>query len=82
MVKLAAAGNVEAPANLVLVAKGYCVVRRDGESEEWRADKEGVQLVGGSPLELLGLACLLDVRGAAWRASDAEIAAFLEQFHP
>ena len=80
---IAAAGNTEVPAYLTLVGLGYEIDRRkEGDVELWIANKENLQLVAGSPLELLGLSSLYGERGPSWQASDNDIDAFLARFYP
>ena len=72
---IAAAGNVEAPAYLTLVALGFDLdCDRGGR---WTAEKGDAVFSADSPLELLGLVAMYDARGPQWQASDAEIGAFL-----
>jgi hypothetical protein len=75
-IRIAAAGNVEAPAYLALVKRGFNV-SCDNQGQ-WSATGNGCHFIASSPLELLGLAGIFDSRGANWRASDQEIEAFLK----
>jgi hypothetical protein len=82
---IAAAGNTEVPACLVLESKGFRVtIRRDtdAQTEIWTAIKGDLTLHGSSPLELLGLLTLHDARGDDWRASDSDVTNFLQRFGP
>jgi len=83
---LAAAGNVEVPAYLVLQSKGYRVdLITDNESahdELWAAERNGLRFVAGGPIELLGVVAVYEARGDSWRASDEAITAYLERFYP
>lgn len=74
-IHLGAAGNVEAPAWLELLARGYQV---QAGPRSWCASGPLGRLLGDGPLELLGLVALAESRGARWQASDAEIEAFLQ----
>ena len=74
-IHIAAAGNVEAPSYLTLVALGYEVECDRGG--RWTAGKGDTIFSADSPVELLGLAAMYDARGPQWHASDAEIDAFL-----
>jgi len=81
-VKIHAAGNVDVPAYLTLLAKGYVVTC------EWKSDKEDYWLAEGAlgqfgaedPIALLGVVTVAETRGASWIASDEEIEAFLSKF--
>jgi hypothetical protein len=73
-IQLAAASNTLAPALAVLRRMGY-VVSRNGDV--YRADSETRRLLADDLLQLLGLAALLDERGAAWRPTDEEVDALL-----
>ncbi|MEL7360929.1 MAG: hypothetical protein AAFN13_02550 [Bacteroidota bacterium] len=75
------AANVLIPAILALRAMGYDVSRRyDGDQEWWKAETESLEFGAEDPLSLLGLVALRENRGAAWRASDAEIEAVMQEF--
>jgi hypothetical protein len=72
--RLGAAGNVEAPAWLELLARGY---RVQTGARRWIATGPLGRFMGDGPLDLLGLVALAESRGSRWQASDAEIEAFL-----
>jgi hypothetical protein len=78
---IVAAGNTLAPALAELVSLGFSVSRvvisAPGESF-LRAEKSGVVLDAGDPLELLGLAMLAERRGAEWAPSDVRVDALLK----
>jgi len=74
-IQLAAAGNTLAPALAALRRKGY-VVSREGDG--YRADSSTWQLLADDPLQLLGLAAMLDERGASWQPTDEEVEDFLQ----
>ena len=74
-IHLSAAGNTLAPALAVLRRMGY-VVSRDGDG--YRAERAARQLLADDPLALLGLAALLDERGASWQPTDEEVDALLK----
>lgn len=77
-IHIAAAGNVEAPAYLTLVALGFELgCDRGGR---WTAGKGDAVFSADSLLELLGLAAMYDARGPQWQATDAEVDAFLAKF--
>lgn len=78
MTDIVAAGNTEVPAYLVLIEKGYDVLR-DG-SRSWAASKGGAVFRGEGPLEILGIVCMYEIRGDDWSASDEEIDGFLKRF--
>lgn len=73
-IHLGAAGNVEAPAWLELLARGYRVQAGPGQ---WMAAGPLGRFIGAGPLDLLGLVALAESRGSRWQAGDAEIEAFL-----
>lgn len=76
-VVIAAAGNVMAPVLAALKALGYVVSRVPGSAALLKAESTEASLVAEDPLLLLGLAQLVQVRGASWQASDEELDAFL-----
>jgi hypothetical protein len=79
--RLAAAGNVEVPAILLLEERGYVLtVKRSESVEHWVARRDDLELVADGPLELLGLAGLAEARGTSWRATDEQIEAALARF--
>lgn len=78
MANIVAAGNVEIPAYLVLVDKGYDV-RFDGRGT-WTASKDGSTFSGDGPIEVLGVVSIFESRGEDWKASDQAIDEFLEKF--
>ena len=79
--RLAAAGNVEVPAILLLEERGYVLTVTRGKSiETWTATRGDTELVGDGPIELLGLATLAEARGTAWKATDEEVEATLTRF--
>jgi hypothetical protein len=81
MEHITAAGNTEIPAFLALRMTGFTLSTEESESGvRWIAKKRDLTLSGDSPLQLLGLLGLRKQRGADWKASDAEIDAFLKQF--
>ncbi|RZI59647.1 MAG: hypothetical protein EOP37_10745 [Rubrivivax sp.] len=72
---LVAAANTSAPALATLHRKGYTVSR---VGDEYRAERADRCLSADDPLQLLGLAAILDERGKDWQPSDDEIQALLE----
>ena len=78
---IAAAGNVEVPAYLALLAKSY-LVSRSADDGVWAARKGETVLSADGPLPLLGLAAMLEQRGDKWEALDNEIDDFFLLFPP
>ena len=78
---IADAGNTQVPAILLLRSLGF-VVRREyrEDTEHWFADRADLTLLADSPMSLLGLATMRSVRGAAWKAADAEIDTVLSEY--
>lgn len=77
--RLASAGNVEVPAYLALLEKGYQVSWDDGDDQQfWFAAKDGHEFIGDGPLELLGLVALYETRGENWPATNQQIDDFLK----
>jgi hypothetical protein len=83
MATIVSAGNVQVPAYLALVERGYRVTRvktgRRDDAEEWRVTKGPARFVAEDPLSLLGLVAMREVRGRAWRAAD-EVEEFFRRF--
>jgi hypothetical protein len=79
---LSAAGNVEVPAYLVLRQKGYLVgaYGRSADHGGWYAEKDGSRFQGDSLIEVLGLVCMYEARGANWAAADQDIDDFLRKY--
>jgi len=46
------------------------------------SDERRSQIVGPSPLQLLGLVTIRKERGSHWMAPDSEIDLFLKRFYP
>ena len=78
MAHITAAGNVEVPAYLTLIEKGY-EVQWDG-GEYWTARKGENVFGGDGPIEVLGIVCMYENRGEDWKASDKAIDEFLERY--
>ena len=71
---LASAGNVLVPAILLLEERGYVVsVVRTAECERCTAKRGDTELLADNPIELLGLASLVDARGPSWPATDEQV---------
>lgn len=80
-VSIAAAGDVEVPAYLVLRARGYDIfISKRGQEETWHAEKDGNRFSAEGPIELLGVVSVFEVRGGNWRATDREIDDFLQRY--
>ena len=65
--RITAAGNTEAPAYFVLIAKGYDVSYGGSHRDLWFARKDGDSLSADSPLMLLGLITIAESRGSNWQ---------------
>ena len=76
---IAMAGNVEVPAYLAVLAKGY-TIDRVPESRFLRATNGEHTFVADNSVVLLGLVAMVEVRGESWRASDEEIEDYLGRF--
>lgn len=77
------AGNVDVPAYLTLLQRGYavrCKMSDDGTEELWIAENSTTELRADDPVALLGLAALVESRGTDWKASDEQIDEFLKRF--
>jgi hypothetical protein len=78
---LAAAGNTLAPAYAELQKLGFSlslVPKSNGEESWIRAERAGLRLEAPDPLQLLGLAALVNRRGASWMPTGSEIDAMLK----
>ncbi len=81
---IAAAGNVEVPAYLVIIAKGYDVSREESANsldDVWTARKDENSFSANGLIELLGVITIAEARGENWRATDEEIDRFLRKFN-
>ena len=79
--RIAAAGNVEVPAYLSLIGKGYAVHwERKGGDELWYAERDGNEFIAEGPIELLGVVSVYEIRGENWNATDEEIDAFMKAY--
>jgi hypothetical protein len=76
------AGNVVVPAFLTLQQRGYMVRReqRADGTQTWVAQNGAVELASDDPVTLLSLAAIAETRGEDWKASDAEIQRFLDEY--
>ena len=84
MEHMSAGGNTEIPAYLALLREGFRVNRQtQGKDQEvWVAERHDLCISASTPTELLGLYAIRAQRGQNWRATDAEIKAFLGCFYP
>ena len=79
--RLAIAGNVVVPAVLLLEERGFAVVRQDDASGEvWSAKRGSTELSAQDPVQLLGLAAIVDGRGENWSATDLQIHDVMRRF--
>ena len=76
--RIAPAGNTLPGALAVLRGMGYKVSRQSDGERLFVAERESCVLMAEDVLLLLGLAKLYESRGASWRPSDEEVAAYLE----
>jgi len=79
---IAHAGNTAAPAYFALVAAGFSVTSNSQQHGEllWYAERGDLRLIADGPVELAGLAFMRLSRGINWKASDSQIAEFLDKF--
>lgn len=75
--RLVDAANVMTPAYLAILSKGYSVRAENGSIV---AERDGHCFVADSPVPLLGLIAMTEVRGEEWQASDTDIEEFLALF--
>ena len=82
-VSIRIAGNTHLPALLALEAKGFKISlsydKIDDPSNpyhpymaDWQAEKDGSHFSAVTPVELLGLAAMWEVRGYNWRCQEGE----------
>lgn len=71
------AGNTAAPALGVLLSKGFVVSRSAALPGNFEARRDHIRLCAEDPETLLGLAALVEARGADWRPTDAEVDALI-----
>lgn len=77
---IAAAGNTMVPAYLAVVAKSYTVELMNDSSGNLCAMNGEHTFVAATPLELLGLIAMVEVRGAGWRANDDDVDDYFKRF--
>ena len=77
---IVAAANTVVPALLALEALGYCVEVTKRDNPVCRATRDEESYVADDPVTALGLVELVELRGLAWTASDAEIEAARHRF--
>ena len=71
--KIRIAGNTEIPCFSAIKAKGYKVTvtaYQDSDYYDWCAEKDNRLFSATSPVELLGLIAMWEVRGDKWRLKD------------
>lgn len=83
MENITAAGNTEVPAYLTLRKLGFRIDRRIQENgdEVWCAENENGSYSAPSPLEVLGIYTMRQVRGDNWKAEDEEIDQYLAAYY-
>ena len=72
--KIRIAGNTEVPCFAAIKTKGYkvtCTEYVDSEYFDWNAEKDNRLFSATSPIELLGLIAMWEVRGDNWQARGA-----------
>ncbi len=74
---LADAANMMIPAYLAILSKGYDIRIFGNLMIAQRGDKS---FTADGPVALLGLIKMVEARGEAWAAADAEIENFVELF--
>ncbi len=84
MSHVTAAGNVEVPAYLALGQLGFEIERQIfGNGTEWWVARKGDEIFSAeSPLGILGLCLISQVRGEEWMATDEEINSYLLKYYP
>ena len=76
-IAISSAGNTLAPALATLCQLGYSVSQVSGSPQLLQAESSSARLRAEDPLLLLGLACLVQHRGADWQPTDSEVAQLL-----
>ena len=76
-IHMTVAANTLAPALSMLHEKGFSVTMVEEGACLLQATKGATVLHGDDPLELLGLAAILETRGACWQPTAAEVDALL-----
>lgn len=71
------AANTMTPAYLAILSKGFSVRSGNGLLV---AERGGDQFTAESPVQLLGLIAMTEIRGEAWQATDEEIDEFVARF--
>ncbi|TDW66331.1 hypothetical protein [Kribbella pratensis] len=75
---IADAGNVVVPAVLALEAAGFELSEQEGGTMIAVSDRG--TFIAESPVALLGLVKLIELRGWSWQATDTEINTTIERF--
>ncbi len=84
MSHIIAAGNIEVPAYLAIGQLGFEIERQVSENDkEWWVARKGDEMFSaGSPLDILGLCLMRQIRGEEWKATDQEIDSYLLKYYP
>lgn len=78
--RVAMAGNTLAPASAALQQLGYAL-ERHARLPGWLVARKGEdEFLAESPVELLGLIAMAQLRGERWQATDRELADYLQRF--
>ena len=78
IIRIATAANTLAPAWLAILEKGYEVTKQlIGERELFLATKGDLEFIAEDTVALLGLIGMYEARGENWKATDAEIDAYM-----
>ncbi|AXT54648.1 hypothetical protein D1815_02350 [Aquimarina sp. AD1] len=74
--RLSVAANLGAPSYKMLLELGYEITI---EGKTWIAESDDWILRSEGPIELLGLANIVEKKGENWKVTDSEIAEFLKK---
>ena len=77
---ITAAANTVVPAILVLEQLGF-TLRVENNGELLVATRQGETYSAEDPVTVLGLVKLIEVRGAEWKPTDAQVDATLEKYN-
>ena len=76
MTQISSAGNSDTACFGALIQKGYrvgIIKNSDGKTGLYKAERNGDVFIGHSPIEILGLIALFELRGEEWAPTDKEI---------